>query len=81
MQFYIHMEKWINDKRINKWSEIKWKPVQRYVIKLQRKIYKLSLDGERSKVHTYQKKLLGSKYSKLLAIRRVTQDNRGKKTS
>jgi len=34
-----------------------------------------------NKVRYYQKKLVSSPYARLLAVRTVTQDNRGKKTA
>ncbi|NEO96943.1 MAG: hypothetical protein F6K56_45375, partial [Moorea sp. SIO3G5] len=51
------------------------------VRKLQEKIFLYSKKGNRSKVHQYQKLLVESKSGKLLAVRKVTQDNRGKNTA
>jgi RNA-directed DNA polymerase len=68
--------------RINnlKWQSIHWKRAEIRLTKLQRKIYKLSAKGEKSRVHVYQDILLKSSSAKLIAVRIVTQDNRGKKT-
>ncbi|WP_307785878.1 group II intron reverse transcriptase/maturase [Okeania sp. KiyG1] len=44
-------------------------------------IYIASSRGELRKMHRYQKLLLKSYYARLLAFRRVTQDNQGKKTA
>ena len=57
------------------------KLVQRRVFKLQRLIYKASSRGELSKMRKYQKLLTFSYNARLLAVRRVTQDNRGRKTA
>ncbi|NEO56971.1 MAG: group II intron reverse transcriptase/maturase [Okeania sp. SIO3B5] len=64
-----------------KWKDINWKKVEKSVFKLQKLIYKASSRGEFRKMHRYQKLLLKSYYARLLAVRRVTQDNQGKKTS
>ena len=63
-----------------KWNKIHWKRAQLRLTKLQRTIYKLSAQGEKSKVHAYQGIVLNSSSAKLIAVRMVTQDNRGKKT-
>ncbi|NEO54443.1 MAG: group II intron reverse transcriptase/maturase [Okeania sp. SIO3B5] len=64
-----------------KWKDINWKKVEKSVFKLQKLIYRASSRGELRKMHRYQKLLLKSYYARLLAVRRVTQDNQGKKTS
>ena len=64
-----------------KWRDINWKQVEVRVFKLQKLIYRASSRGEISKMRKYQKLLTKSYYARLLAVRRVTQDNRGKKTA
>ncbi|NEQ78497.1 MAG: group II intron reverse transcriptase/maturase [Okeania sp. SIO2C9] len=64
-----------------KWKDINWKKVEKSVFKLQKLIYRASSRGELRKMHRYQKLLLKSYYARLLAVRRVTQDNQGKKTA
>ena len=51
------------------------------VFKLQKRIYKASQAGDVRRVHRLQRLLLKSRAAKLLAVRRVTQDNRGKHTA
>ena len=51
------------------------------MFKLQRRIFKASHAGEVRRVHRLQKLLLKSRAAKLLAVRRVTQDNQGKQTA
>lgn len=46
-----------------------------------RKIFLYSKKKDRSKVHKYQKILIKSRSARLLAVRKVTQDNRGKNTA
>ena len=62
-----------------KWKDINWKKVEKYVFKLQKLIYRASSRGEIRKMRKYQKLLTKSYYALLLAVRRVTQDNQGKK--
>ncbi|WP_287242410.1 MULTISPECIES: group II intron reverse transcriptase/maturase [unclassified Okeania] len=64
-----------------KWKDINWKKVEKSVFKLQKLIYRASMSGEFRKMHRYQKLLTKSYYARLLAVRRVTQDNQGKKTA
>ncbi|NES66896.1 MAG: hypothetical protein F6K24_17370, partial [Okeania sp. SIO2D1] len=66
---------------VQKWKDINWKKVEKSVFKLQKLIYRASSRGELRKMHRYQKLLLKSYYARLLAVRRVTQDNQGKKTA
>ena len=63
------------------WRNINWKLVQKRVFKLQKLIFRASSVGEFSKMRKYQKLLTKSYYARLLAVRRVTQDNQGKKTA
>ncbi|CAD5930402.1 putative reverse transcriptase [Planktothrix tepida] len=63
------------------WNTINWAKVQRVVFKLQKRIYQASLSGQNAKARKLQKLLVKSYYAKLIAIRKVTQDNQGKKTA
>lgn len=63
------------------WNQLPWKKIQVRVFKLQRRIYRASQQGNVKLVHRLQRLLLKSWYGRLLAVRRVTQDNRGKKTA
>ncbi len=75
------MPKTNSQQNIVGWSEINWRKVERYVFKLQKKIYAASRRGDVKKVRKLQKTLMRSWSNKVLAVRRVTQDNRGKKTA
>jgi RNA-directed DNA polymerase len=63
------------------WNTIKWRKVERYVYKLQKRIYQASQSDDKAKVRRLQRTLLRSHSAKLLATRQVTQDNSGKKTA
>ncbi|NEQ40144.1 MAG: group II intron reverse transcriptase/maturase [Okeania sp. SIO3I5] len=64
-----------------KWRDINWRRVEKNVFKLQKLIYRASSRGEIRKMRKYQRLLTKSYYARLLAVRRVTQDNQGKKTA
>jgi RNA-directed DNA polymerase len=63
------------------WNTIRWRQVERDVFKLQKRIYQASSRGEAGRVHGLQRLLINSRSAKLLAVRRVTQENRGKRTA
>jgi RNA-directed DNA polymerase len=63
------------------WKNIKWKPIEFYIFKLQKKIYQASKNNNELEMIRLQKILISSKGAKLKAVRRVTQDNLGKKTA
>ena len=63
------------------WNQVNWKKLERRVYKLQKRIYQASKRGERKSVRRLQKTLLHSWSAKMIAVRRVTQDNQGKKTA
>src|SRR5438128_376920 len=63
------------------WQEIPWTQVHRHVFRLQKRIYQATQRGQVRTAHKLQKLLLKSWYARLLAVRRVTQDNRGKHTA
>lgn len=65
----------------NNWNEIDWKTVETAVFKLQKRIYRASQRGDIKSVHKLQRLLTTSYFGKLLATRRVTQDNQGKRTA
>lgn len=64
------------------WSKIQWSEVEQKVYHLQSKIFKLSkISGNESKIFNLQKSLIKCMEARLLSVRRVTQDNRGKATA
>ena len=63
------------------WRNINWHKVERYVFKLQKRIYAASRRGDVKQVRKLQKTLMRSWSNKVLAVRKVTQDNRGHATA
>ncbi len=63
------------------WKTIPWRKLEVSVFKLQKRIYQASQRNDVKLVHQLQKLLLKSESAKLLAVRRVTQDNQGRKTA
>ncbi len=66
---------------MDRWKDIPWTRVEREVFKLQRRIYRASVRNDRKTVHKLQRLLMKSRSGRLLAVRRVSQDNMGKKTA
>jgi RNA-directed DNA polymerase len=63
------------------WKTINWRQAERYVFKLQKRIYAASRRGDVKLCRKLQKTLMRSWSNRVLAVRRVTQDNQGKKTA
>lgn len=66
---------------MDEWKNTPWRKIERNVFKLQKRIYRASLKDDRKTVHKLQRLLMKSHGGRLMAIRRVTQDNQGKKTA
>ena len=67
--------------RTESWKQINWTIVQKTVFRLQKRIYFSSRDGDVKQVRRLQNTLVHSFSAKALAVRRVTQDNTGKRTA
>ncbi len=63
------------------WNQIPWRKLDRMVFKLQKRIYQASNRGDVKTVRRLQKLLVKSWSAKLVAVRRVTQENQGKQTA
>jgi RNA-directed DNA polymerase len=63
------------------WNETDWRKLDRQVFKLQKRIYQASNRGNVKLVRRLQRLLMSSWSAKMIAVRRVTQDNKGKKTA
>ncbi len=68
-------------KTTKEWRKLPWAKIHRKIFKLQKRIFRAVKSGQKAKARKIQKLLLKSYYAKLLAVRRVTQDNQGKKTA
>jgi RNA-directed DNA polymerase len=62
------------------WKTLPWKQIQRNVYRLQQRIYQATRRGDWKRVHSLQRLMLRSWSARCLAVRKVTQDNRGKRT-
>ncbi|MGK7935017.1 MAG: group II intron reverse transcriptase/maturase [Xenococcaceae cyanobacterium] len=71
------------DSKLNtvEWRELKWRKIHKAVWKLQKRIYQAYISGNVRKGRRLQKTLIKSYYARLLSVRKVTQDNQGKKTA
>jgi RNA-directed DNA polymerase len=63
------------------WKAIPWRKLEQHVFRIQKRIYRASQQGKTRTVQKLQKLLMKSEAARLLAVRRVTQDNQGKKTA
>ncbi|MEA5606468.1 group II intron reverse transcriptase/maturase [Nostoc sp. UHCC 0252] len=63
------------------WHSINWRKLERRVYKLQKRIYQASARGDVKTFRRLQKTLMKSWSARALSVRRVTQDNQGKKTA
>ncbi len=63
------------------WKTLPWKRFERNVFKLQTRIYQAQRRGDTKTVRKLQRLMVHSWSAKCLAVRRVTQDNRGKHTA
>jgi len=63
------------------WERLPWKKLEVAVYRMQKRIFQASKRGDTKTVHKIQKLLMKSEAARLLAVRRVTQDNQGKKTA
>ena len=63
------------------WNDINWTLVQKRISRQQRRIYKASMEGNKAKVHAIQRRIIASLDAKLLAVRRVTTENKRRNTA
>ncbi|MBI3974170.1 MAG: reverse transcriptase N-terminal domain-containing protein [Chloroflexi bacterium] len=66
---------------VYEWRHLPWKQFERRVFKLQKRIFRASRRGDTQAVHRLERLLMRSWSARCLAVRRVTQDNRGKHTA
>lgn len=69
------------DNTMVEWKDTPWRKLERYVFRLQKRIFKASQQDNGKTVRRLQKTLLRSRSAKTLAVRQVTQDNQGKNTA
>lgn len=73
--------KMLSKNKYKNWKTVPWNKIHIMVYNLQYKIYYHAKENNDGLVRYYQKQLVKLKESKLLAVRRVSQDNRGKVTA
>jgi len=66
---------------IEDWTTLPWGKLEAHVFRLQKRIFRAQSRGNVRAVHSLQRLLMKSWAARALAVRRVTQDNRGKKTA
>ncbi|NEQ83382.1 MAG: group II intron reverse transcriptase/maturase [Moorea sp. SIO2I5] len=65
----------------SEWNTVNWRKLEMVVFKLQKRIYQASQRDDVYVVRRLQKTLMKSWSAKMLAVRKVTQQNKGKKTA
>lgn len=65
---------------IKAWKDISWALVEERISRLQKRIFRASLERNNEKLKYLQLKLINSLDAKLLSVQRVTEKNRGRKT-
>ena len=63
------------------WKDVNWRKAEFAIFKLQKRIYRASQRGEVQTVRRLQKTLAQSWSAKLIAVRRVTPENKGRAVS
>ncbi|MBW4448922.1 MAG: group II intron reverse transcriptase/maturase [Spirirestis rafaelensis WJT71-NPBG6] len=63
------------------WNQLNWRKLEKAVFKLQKRIFRASQRGDVASIRKLQKTLIRSWSAKCIAVRKVTQDNTGKKTA
>jgi group II intron reverse transcriptase/maturase len=63
------------------WRALPWKKFRRNLFRLQKRVFKAVLVGDKRKARSLQKLILKSTSARFLAIRQVSQLNAGKKTA
>ncbi|MEO1374795.1 MAG: group II intron reverse transcriptase/maturase [Cyanobacteria bacterium J06635_10] len=71
----------IGTKERDKWAEFNWKLIKRRVKKLRQRIFRATQKKEWNRVRSLMKLMLRSRDNLLLAIKRVSQINKGKNTA
>lgn len=63
------------------WQQINWRKLRQDLFRLQKRIFKAVQAGDMAKAKRLQKLVMSSYAARMLAIRQVTQLNKGKKTA
>lgn len=63
------------------WRKLPWRKLEQHAYRIQKRIFKAEERGNQQAVRHLQKLLMKSRAARLIAVRRVTQDNQGKRTA
>src|SRR5436309_13518863 len=69
------------DPESESWRTLPWRKLEQHVYRIQTRIFRAEQRGNERTAQKLQKLLTKSRAARLLAVRRVTQDNQGKKTA
>src|SRR2546421_799265 len=62
-------------------DRLPWSSLEQQVVRMQKQISQASQRGDKQAVHTLQQRLMESEAARLLAVRRVAEENQGKDTA
>ena len=63
------------------WTALPWKQFRKNLFRLQKRVWKAIREGDKAKAKNLQKLILKSRSAQFLAVRQVSQLNKGKKTA
>jgi RNA-directed DNA polymerase len=63
------------------WRALPWRKFEQHTYRIQKRIYRARQHGKQRSVQKLEKLLMKSEAARLIAVRRVTQENQGKKTA
>jgi RNA-directed DNA polymerase len=69
------------DPESESWNKLPWRKLEQHVYRIQKRIFRAEQRGDTRAVQKLQKLMMKSRAARLLAVRRVTQENQGKKTA
>jgi len=69
-----------NKGHVVEWDDIQWDKARRHVRRLQERIFRATREKDFARVKNLQNLLVRSRSARLLAVKRVTQENKGKNT-
>ena len=62
-------------------SVLPWRSLEQQVVRAQKQIAQATLRADRQAIHSLQQRLMESEAARLLAVRRVAEENQGKDTA
>ena len=68
----------MSNKLLLAWNEINWPLVEKRISRQQNRVYRASMEGNKAKVHALQRRIIASLDAKLVAVKRVTTENKGR---